>query len=28
LSEAELTGLYDSVRAAWESGRGRKFAVK
>ena len=28
LSEAELTGLYDSVRGAWESGRGRKFAVK
>jgi hypothetical protein len=28
LSEAELTGIYDSVRGAWESGRGRKFAVK
>jgi hypothetical protein len=28
LSEAELSGLYNSVRGAWESGRGRKFAVK
>lgn len=28
MSEAELAKLYDSVRGAWESGRGRKFAVK
>lgn len=28
MSEAELGALYESVRAAWESGRGRKFAVK
>ena len=28
LSESELSGLYNSVRGAWESGRGRKFAVK
>lgn len=28
LSAEELTGLYDSVRTAWETGRGRKFTVK
>jgi hypothetical protein len=28
LSAEELTGLYDSVRTAWESGRGRKFSIK
>ena len=28
LSEQELTGLYNSVRTAWESGRGRKFLIK
>jgi hypothetical protein len=28
LSETELSALYSSVRTAWESGRGRKFAVK
>lgn len=28
LSEQELTGLYNSVRTAWESGRGRKFTEK
>lgn len=28
LSETELSGLYNSVRTAWESGRGRKFAIK
>ena len=28
LSEQELTGLYKSVRTAWETGRGRKFAIK
>ena len=28
MSEVELAKLYQSVRAAWESGRGRKFAVK
>lgn len=28
MSEAELAKLYQSVRAAWESGRGRKFVVK
>ena len=27
-SAEELTGLYNSVRTAWESGRGRKFAIK
>lgn len=27
-SAEELTGLYNSVRVAWESGRGRKFTVK
>lgn len=27
-SAEELTGLYNSVRSAWESGRGRKFAIK
>jgi hypothetical protein len=27
-SEQELTGLYASVRASWESGRGRKFSAK
>ena len=25
---ADLTALYDSVRTSWESGRGRKFALK
>lgn len=28
LSEAELTALYASVRASWETGRGRKFTAK
>ncbi len=28
LSAEELTGLYNSVRTAWETGRGRKFAIK
>ena len=28
LSEQELSGLYKSVRTAWETGRGRKFAIK
>ena len=28
LSESELTGLYSSVRTAWETGRGRKFMIK
>ncbi len=28
LSEQELTGLYNSARSAWETGRGRKFAIK
>jgi hypothetical protein len=28
MSEAELGGLYDSVRTAWESNRGRKFTAK
>jgi hypothetical protein len=28
LSAEELSGLHDSVRTAWESGRGRKFTVK
>lgn len=28
LSEQELTGLYNSVRTAWETGRGRRFAIK
>ena len=28
LSEQELAALHKSVRTAWESGRGRKFAVK
>lgn len=28
LSEPELTGLYKSVRTAWETGRGRKFMIK
>lgn len=28
LSEMDLTALYNSVRASWESGRGRKFVVK
>ena len=28
LSEQELTGLYTSIRTAWESGRGRSFTVK
>jgi hypothetical protein len=28
MSEQELSGLYSSVRTAWESGRGRKFAIK
>jgi hypothetical protein len=28
MSESELTGLYSSVRTAWETGRGRKFAIK
>lgn len=28
LSEQELNGLYQSLRTAWESGRGRKFTIK
>jgi hypothetical protein len=28
LSEPELTSLYNSVRTAWESGKGRKFTIK
>jgi hypothetical protein len=28
LSEEQLTALYNSVRTAWESGRGRKYAEK
>ena len=28
LSAEELSGLYASVRTAWENGRGRKFTVK
>jgi hypothetical protein len=28
LSAEELTGLYSSIRASWENGRGRKFTVK
>lgn len=28
LSAEELTSLHESVRNAWESGRGRKFALK
>lgn len=28
LSAEELTGLYNSVRTAWETGRGRKFTTK
>ena len=28
MSAEELTGLYSSVRTAWETGRGRKFAIK
>jgi hypothetical protein len=28
LSEGELTALHNSVRSAWEAGRGRKFTVK
>ena len=28
LSAADLTALYGSVRDAWETGRGRKFATK
>ena len=28
LSEQQLTALYNSVRTAWESGRGRKYAEK
>jgi len=28
LSAEELTGLYSSVRTAWETGRGRKFTIK
>jgi len=28
LSEAELAALYASVRASWETGRGRKFTAK
>ncbi|GAA5122493.1 hypothetical protein JIN84_10095 [Luteolibacter yonseiensis] len=28
LSEKDLTGLYNSVRNAWESGRGRHFKAK
>ena len=27
LSESDLTSLYNSVRTAWESGKGRKFAT-
>lgn len=28
LSAGELTSLHNSIRTAWENGRGRKFAVK
>ena len=28
LSAEELTGLYNSVRTAWETNRGRKFTIK
>ena len=28
LSAEELSGLYNSVRTAWETGRGRKFTIK
>lgn len=28
LSETELGALYNSVRTAWETGKGRRFAVK
>ena len=28
LSETELSSLYNSVRNAWETGRGRKFTAK
>lgn len=28
LSEKDLTGLYNSVRTAWETGRGRHFKAK
>ncbi len=28
LAEADLTALYNSVRNAWESGRGRQFSAK
>lgn len=28
LSAEELTGLYSSVRTAWETGKGRKFSIK
>jgi hypothetical protein len=28
MSEQELSGLYSSVRTAWESGKGRKFTIK
>jgi len=28
LSAEELTGLYNSVRTAWETGHGRKFTIK
>lgn len=28
LSEEQLTALYNSVRTAWETGRGRKYAEK
>ena len=28
LSAEELTSLHQSIRSAWESGRGRKFAIK
>ncbi len=28
LSAEELTGLYNSVRTAWETGKGRKFTIQ
>ena len=28
MSAEELGALYSSVRTAWETGRGRKFAIK
>ena len=28
MSEQELSALYSSVKTAWESGRGRRFAIK